>query len=245
MPSTPTATTDRLPNYLAPLPRQLENLALRCAWLIVIINLAGTAFGFWYYRFQLAQTPLVMWPFVPDSPAATLLVALSLAAWKLDLDIEWLHMLAFFGNTKLGLWTPFVQLFLNGPGGIEPWLYWFLIVSHLAMSLQSFLIYRYAEFSVGAVAVATVWYGFNDIVDYFVPLVGEFHHTFLRAELVDGTLNHALRAHALAAAAAVTLTLVATFLALATRVKKIELQRSPAPEQRGSATDSNGGGVEP
>jgi uncharacterized membrane protein YpjA len=186
-----------------------------------------------------------MWPFVPDSPAATLLVALSLAAWKLDLDIEWLHMLAFFGNTKLGLWTPFVQLFLNGPGGIEPWLYWFLIVSHLAMSLQSFLIYRYAEFSVGAVAVATVWYGFNDIVDYFVPLVGEFHHTFLRAELVDGTLNHALRAHDLAAAAAVTLTLVATFLALATRVKKIELQRSPAPEQRGSATDSNGGGVEP
>ena len=245
MPSTPTATTDRLPNYLAPLPRQLENLALRCAWLIVIINLAGTAFGFWYYRFQLAQTPLVMWPFVPDSPAATLLVALSLAAWKLDLDIEWLHMLAFFGNIKLGLWTPFVQLFLNGPGGIEPWLYWFLIVSHLAMSLQSFLIYRYAEFSVGAVAVATVWYGFNDIVDYFVPLVGEFHHTFLRAELVDGTLNHALRAHDLAAAAAVTLTLVATFLALATRVKKIELQRSPAPEQRGSATDSNGGGVEP
>ena len=245
MPSTPTATTDRLPNYLAPLPRQLENLALRCAWLIVIINLAGTAFGFWYYRFQLAQTPLVMWPFVPDSPAATLLVALSLAAWKLDLDIEWLHMLAFFGNTKLGLWTPFVQLFLNGPGGIEPWLYWFLIVSHLAMSLQSFLIYRYAEFSVGAVAVATVWYGFNDIVDYFVPLVGEFHHTFLRAELVDGTLNHALRAHDLAAAAAVTLTLVATFLALATRVKKIELQRSSTPEQRVSATDSNGGGVEP
>ncbi|WP_345784756.1 DUF1405 domain-containing protein [Halobellus ordinarius] len=245
MPSTPTATTDCLPNYLAPLPRQLENLALRYAWLIVIINLAGTAFGFWYYRFQLAQTPLVMWPFVPDSPAATLLVALSLAAWKLDLDIEWLHMLAFFGNIKLGLWTPFVQLFLNGPGGIEPWLYWFLIVSHLAMSLQSFLIYRYAEFSVGAVAVATVWYGFNDIVDYFVPLVGEFHHTFLRAELVDGTLNHALRAHDLAAAAAVTLTLVATFLALATRVKKIELQRSPAPEQRGSATDSNGGGVEP
>nr|WP_311173361.1 DUF1405 domain-containing protein [Halobellus sp. ZY16] len=234
-----------MPNYLAPLPRQLENLALRYAWLIVIINLAGTAFGFWYYRFQLAQTPLVMWPFVPDSPAATLLVALSLAAWKLDLDIEWLHMLAFFGNIKLGLWTPFVQLFLNGPGGIEPWLYWFLIVSHLAMSLQSFLIYRYAEFSVGAVAVATVWYGFNDIVDYFVPLVGEFHHTFLRAELVDGTLNHALRAHDLAAAAAVTLTLVATFLALATRVKKIELQRSPAPEQRGSATDSNGGGVEP
>jgi len=222
MPAIPTATTDRLPNYLAPLPRQLENLALRYAWLIVIINLAGTAFGFWYYRFQLAQTSFVMWPFVPDSPAATLFVALSLAAWKLDYDIEWLHMLAFFGNIKLGLWTPFVQLFLNGPGGIAPWLYWFLVVSHLAMSLQSFLIYRYAEFSVSAVAVATVWYGLNDIVDYFVPLVGEFHHTFLRAELVNGILDHSVQAHDFAAAAAVTLTLAATFLALATRVKKLE-----------------------
>ncbi|TQQ78433.1 DUF1405 domain-containing protein [Halonotius terrestris] len=222
MTSAPTATTNRLPSYLAPLPRRVEDFALRYAWVIVAINLAGTAFGFWYYRFQLAQTPIVMWPFVPDSPAATLFVALSLAAWKLDYDVEWLHMLAFFGNIKLGLWTPFVQLVLNGPGGIEPWLYWFLIVSHLAMSLQSFLIYRYAEFTVGAVAVTTVWYGLNDIVDYFAPLVGEFHHTFLRAELVNGALDHSMRAHDLAAAAAVTLTLAATFLALATRVKKLE-----------------------
>jgi uncharacterized membrane protein YpjA len=233
-----------LPAYLAPLPQRIEDIALRYAWVIVAINLAGTAFGFWYYRFQLAQTPLVMWPFVPDSPAATLFIALSLAAWKLDFDIEWLHMLAFFGNIKLGLWTPFVQLFLNGAGGIEPWLYWFLIVSHLAMSLQSFLIYRYAEFSIGAVAVATVWYGFNDLVDYFVPLVGDYHHTFLRAELVGAALDHSLRAHDLAAAAAVTLTLAATFLALATRVKKVELQRSSTTLGGDPPTDRPDGGVE-
>jgi uncharacterized membrane protein YpjA len=217
-----TISRDDLPLYLAPLPRRLEDFALRYAWLVVAINLAGTAFGFWYYRFQFTQTPFVMWPFVPDSPGATLLIALSLAAWKLDYDVEWLHMLAFFGNIKLGLWTPFVQLFLNGPSGIEPWLYWFLIVSHLAMSLQSFLIYRYAEFPVSAVAVATVWYGVNDVVDYFAPLIGRFHHTFLRAEFVNGALDHSVRGHDLAAVAAVTLTLTATFLALATRVKKLE-----------------------
>jgi uncharacterized membrane protein YpjA len=240
----PTVSRDDLPSYLAPLPRRLEDLALRYAWLIVAINLAGTAFGFWYYRFQLAQTPLMMWPFVPDSPAATLFVALSLAAWRLDCDVEWLHMLAFFGNIKLGLWTPFVQLVLNGPGGIEPWLYWFLIVSHLAMSLQSFLIYRYAKFSVGAVAIATVWYGFNDLVDYFVPLVGDYHHTFLRAELVGTTLDHSLRAHDLAAAAAVALTLAATFLALATRVKKVQLQRSSTTLEGNQPTDKPDGGLE-
>ena len=245
MTSAPTATTNRLPSYLAPLPRRVEDLALRYAWVIVAINLAGTAFGFWYYRFQLAQTPIVMWPFVPDSPTATLFIALSLTSWKLDYDVEWLHMLAFYGNIKLGLWTPFVQLVLNGPGGIEPWLYWFLIVSHLAMSLQSFLIYRYAEFTVGAVAVTTVWYGLNDIVDYFAPLVGEFHHTFLRAELANGALDHSVRAHDLAAAAAVTLTLAATFLALATRVKKLELQRSLTSEREASTAISNDEGLEP
>lgn len=99
------------------------------------------------------------------------------------------------------------------------------------MSLQSFLIYRYAEFPVGAVAVATVWYGFNDTVDYFAPLVREFNHTYLRAELVGGALDHSLRAHDLAAAAAVTLTLAATFLALATRVKKLEPRIIPLHER--------------
>lgn len=61
----------RLPAYLAPLPQRIKDIALRYAWGIVAINLAGGAFGFWYYRFRFAQTPIVMWPVVPDSPAAT------------------------------------------------------------------------------------------------------------------------------------------------------------------------------
>ena len=215
---------ESLPRYVAPLPRRLENFGLHLAWLVVAINLAGTAFGFWYYRFQLAATPVVAWPVVPDSPAATLFIALSLAAWKLDAG-RWaypVHALAFFGCIKLGGWTPYVQLFLNGPGGIAPWLYWFLVLSHLAMVVEAFLIYRYFDFPVWAVAVAVAWYGFNDFVDYFVPLVGDYHHTYLRAEFVPGGIDHALAAHDLAAAAAVLLTLLATFLALATRVKKLE-----------------------
>ena len=215
---------DALPRYVAPLPRPLENLGLNLAWLIVAVNLAGTAFGFWYYRFQFAATPAAAWPVVPDSPVATLLIALSLATWKLDVG-RWagaIHALAFFGCIKLGLWTPFVQLFLNGPGGIAAWLYYFLVLSHLAMAVEAFLIHRYFDFPVWAVAVAAAWYGFNDLVDYFAPLLGDYHHTYLRAEVVGGTLDHALAAHDLAAAAAVVLTLLATFLALATRVKKLE-----------------------
>jgi uncharacterized membrane protein YpjA len=222
-----------LPRYVAPLPRWLENVGLRLAWPIVAVNLLGTVFGFWYYggrpleagpplvEGQLGAAPLSAWPLIPDSPAATLFVGLSLAAWRLDREAEWLHALAFFGCIKLGFWTPYVQLVLNGPGGIAAWLYWFLILSHLAMVLEAFLIHRYASFPVPAVAVATAWYGLNDVVDYFWPVLDGPHHTVLRAEVVDGAIDHSLAAHDLAAACAVVLTVTAVFFALATRVEKL------------------------
>ena len=144
-------------------------------------------------------------------------------------------MLAFFGCIKLGAWTPFVLLVFPAeyPSGTlvelgtlgfvwEYGLYAFLVGSHLAMVVQAFLIHRYADFTVRAVAVALLWYGFNDVVDYFVPIVGEPHHTFLSAELVSGGLNHALPAHDVAAAGAVVLTMTCIFLALATRAWKLK-----------------------
>ena len=220
----PVPDAEPLPRYLAPLPDWLEEFGLRLLWPIVLVNLAGTAFGFWYYRFQFADTPVVAWPVVPDSPLATLFIALSLAAWRLDADRPWLHALAFFGCIKLGAWTPFVQLVVNGQGATPTWLYQFLIWSHAAMVVQAFLIQRYGEFPVRAVAVALAWYGLNDLVDYFVPVAGDPHHTLLAAELVDGRIDHSVAAHDTAAAAAVLLTMCCVFLALATRAWRLRLR---------------------
>ena len=223
-----------LPWYVAPLPGWLEDIGLRLAWPIVLVNLVGTLFGFWYYAGrplelsvggQLGAAPVAAYPLIPDSPVATLFIALSLAAWRLGYDADWLHALAFFGCIKLGLWTPYVQLFLNGPEGIPMWLYVFLVVSHLAMAVQAFLIYRYATFSVGVVAVPALWYGFNDVVDYFWPVLEGPHHTTLRAEVVVGGIDHTLPAHDFAAVCAVALTLLATFLALATRIETLKRQK--------------------
>jgi uncharacterized membrane protein YpjA len=226
--------SEGLPRYVAPLPRWLEDVGLRLAWPIVLVNLVGTLFGFWYYagrptglalEGQLGAAPLQAWVLIPDSPVATMFIGLSLAAWKLDWEADWLHVLAFFGCIKLGLWTPYVQLGLNGPEGIQLWLYLFLIGSHLAMAAEAFLIHRYAAFSVRAVAVAVAWYSFNDVVDYFWPIFDGPHHTWLRAEPFQNTgsglvPNHAVPAHDLAAACAVVLTILATFLALAMRIEK-------------------------
>ncbi|MFC6724997.1 DUF1405 domain-containing protein, partial [Halobium palmae] len=230
---------DPLPRWLAPLPRRLEEFGLRVAWVIVAINAVGTLFGFWYYGLtpiplstpvitgQLSLEPAVMWPLVPDSPTATLFIALSLALWKLGRSTEWVNALAFFGCWKLGLWTPFVLLaFADGfLAGTPLPMYLFLFFSHLAMVVQAFLVHRYSDFPVGAVAVAVLWYGGNDLVDYFVPLVGTPHHTLIPGQAVNaaGYFTHPPAIHNLAAGGAVLLTLTATFLALATRVKKLEL----------------------
>lgn len=219
-------TGSALPYWLAPLPSRIEEFALRYAWAIVAINLAGTAFGFWYYRFQFGGTPLAMWPWVPDSPLATLFMALSLALWKLDRPSELVNALAFYGNVKLGLWTPFVLLAFNDAflAINSPPMYAFLVISHLGMVVQAFLIHRYSEFSIPAVAGALAWYSFDLTVDYFVPIVGGPHHTALPfADPTAVSMPGNATAFQVAAVGATLLTIWITFLALSTRAEKARL----------------------
>ncbi len=215
---------ESLPRWVAPLPQALEDVAFRFVWVIVAINLLGTAFGFWYYRFQFQRLPVEMWAFVPDSPGATLLIALALAAWAVGKQSDTLTALAFFGNIKLGLWTPYVLLvfypgFLANSG---PAMYAFLLVSHLGMAVQAFVLYRITDFPIKAVAVATAWYTLDLLMDYFVPLVGDVTHTSLPYAGSQPWFTTTVLQ--VAAAGAVVLTVVPVFLALATRVAKLRLR---------------------
>jgi uncharacterized membrane protein YpjA len=225
---------EALPWYVAPVPEAVEDLGLRLVWLVVATNVLGTTFGFYYYGInplvpgfvegQFALEPVVMWPLVPDSPVATAFIALAFGAWALGRRNEYLTALAFFGCLKLGAWTPFVLLAFKADFAYVHWaMYNFLFWSHLAMVLQGFVLHRIGDFPVKAVAVAVAWYLLNDVVDYFVPVVGDPHHTLVPAEeITTSGVVHTPGPHRLAAAAAVTLTVLATFLALATRVKKLE-----------------------
>jgi uncharacterized membrane protein YpjA len=230
-----------LPRWVAPLPAAVENLGLHLAPLVVAVNLAGTAFGFWYYRFQFSVESPFVWPLVPDSPLATLFAALAFFLWWRGRPSEYVTALAFFGCWKLGLWTPYVlAVFADGflatvaPPGLAiallgadvavPAMYGFLFVSHLAMVVQAFVLHRISGFPVRAVVVAVAWYGLNDVVDYFIPVVGSPHHTLLPAqEIVDGLATHPSPTHEIAAAGAVVLTLSAAVVTLSTRVYSLEL----------------------
>lgn len=208
----------QLPRYLAPIPHWLENIALHLVWLLVLINLAGTAFGFWYYRFQFIETPIVMWPFVPDSPLATFFIACSLCLFALGRSNELVNALAVFGCIKLGLWTPYVLLaFFPAWGYLHPAMYNFLFWSHLLMAVQAFGVHRYADFPRWAVGVALLWYTVDLIVDYFYPIVGNPHHTAL--PLPDPQLWFGMTVLQVAAIGAIVLTVIPPLLMLAIRRK--------------------------
>jgi len=164
-------SADRLPRWLSPVPRWLENLGLRLVPAIIIINVLGTLFGFWYYGFhpipqtdplitwQFASEPVIMWPFVPDSPLATLFIALAFFTWWRGKTNEYLAALAFFGCWKLGLWTPYVLTVFADAFLSVTWtpLYLFLFISHLGMVIEAFVLHRIADFPIRAVGVALIW----------------------------------------------------------------------------------------
>jgi len=208
-----------------PPPKALEDIAFRFVWVIVAINLLGTAFGFWYYRFQFRELPVEMWAFIPDSPGATLLIALALAAWALGRSSDTLATLAFFGNVKLGLWTPYVLVvfypaFLANSG---PAMYAFLLVSHLGMVVQAFVLHRITDFPLKAVGIATAWYTVDLLMDYFVPVIGEVTHTSIPYLDTEPWFTTTVLQVA-AAAGAVALTVIPLFWALATRVATLQIR---------------------
>ena len=209
---------DPLPRWVAPLPKRLEDVAYRFVWVIVAINLAGTAFGFWYYRFQFSRVPPEMWMFVPDSPLATLLIALALASWAVGKPNDYLAALAFFGNVKLGLWTPYVLVaFAPGfLGGSSTPMYAFLLVSHLAMVVQAFVLHRMTDFPMKAVGVAVAWYTVDLLMDYFVPVTGDVTHTPLPYAGSEPWFTTTVLQ--VAAAGAVVLTVIPIVWMLGTRV---------------------------
>ena len=217
-----------IPRWLSPVPTKLEDLGLRLVWLVVAINLAGTAFGFWYYRAQFAATPAEMWLFVPDSPMATLFIAGAFTLWGLDRSNDTLTALAFFGNIKLGLWTPWVLLvFAEEFLAFTPLpLYGFLLVSHLAMVVQALVLHRITDFPVRAVGLALLWYTIDLTVDYFIPVVGEPHHTVIPLAR-ETPVALGATAVQLAGWAAVVLTIIPLLWALATRIETVAPTAEP------------------
>lgn len=142
------------------------------------INLAGSAYGFWWYRDQLRATPLKYWLVVPDSPGSTLLFSFFLLALltgagtvREDRARGWLGVLgafAFVSNMKYGLWTAIVLPQAGIVTGYWTFDHVHLSLSHAGMWVQGFLYAHSFRPGLAPALAAWAWMYLQDLLDYWL-----------------------------------------------------------------------------
>lgn len=154
-------------------------------WALLIINLFGSIYGFYWYRSQLMATPLWQWLIVPDSPGSTFLLVIWLALMLKGVDwrrpgMQWLGAIAFVSNMKYGLWTATV---LPQAGMKFGWEFDFvhLSLSHAGMWLQAIIFSRYYRPALLPAVGALLFMWCQDLIDYkllmthpTLPYISEF-----------------------------------------------------------------------
>lgn len=127
---------------------------------LVAVDVVGFLAGMYFYWPQMLGTNPLLWLFIPDCPLYVLLAAL---LYLRVLDGGLLRFVTAVGLLKYGLWTLFALLSFST--------YYFstfmglvLVIEHIGMAAQFFLLVRAQDTKF--VLPATVWFLFNDLVDY-------------------------------------------------------------------------------
>jgi uncharacterized membrane protein YpjA len=138
--------------------------------IIIIVNLLGSVIGFYYYYPQLSSSPLYLWPFIPDCPLYTLLVAAILITFILSTkSSDILSFISSIGLAKYGTWTVVVVLgFSQFYFSIDQNMYTILACMHILMALEFVLPLSIMKgIKRSYIAVAFLWFFLNDFVDYY------------------------------------------------------------------------------
>lgn len=139
-------------------------------WLLLIINLLGTIYGFIWYGNQLADTPAYLRIFVPDSPTGSGLFTLVLFTYLVGRHIPILEALAGITNFKYGVWAVAVIVAGWMFGNEIRWQDIMLMVSHTGMAVESVLYSRFYKLSWLPVGIAALWTLNNDFLDYVMDI---------------------------------------------------------------------------
>ncbi|WP_409276300.1 DUF1405 domain-containing protein [Neobacillus sp. SCS-31] len=135
-------------------------------WLLLIVNILGTAYGYYWYDGQLEQTPSIFLAFVPDSPTASLFFVFVLIAFLWGKNWPLVEALAIVTLIKYGIWAVVMNLLVLAVTGDLGWLGWMLVGSHFAMAVQGLLYAPFYRIKWWHLAAASVWTLHNDVIDY-------------------------------------------------------------------------------
>ncbi|MDF2067165.1 DUF1405 domain-containing protein [Bacillus sp. Cr_A10] len=135
-------------------------------WLLFLVNLLGTIYGYYWYESQLSITEPKFYLFVPDSPTASLFFTIALLGWLLKKNWKLIEVLALITLVKYGLWAVVMNLWTYVETGSIGWMGWMLVASHFAMALQAILYMPFYKFRWVHILIASIWTLHNDIIDY-------------------------------------------------------------------------------
>ncbi|MCC3358342.1 DUF1405 domain-containing protein [Bacillus sp. REN16] len=155
-------------------------------WILLLINIPGTIYGYIWYDSQLNITPPKFLIFVPDSPTASLFFCFVLIAFLLRKNWPLIEALAIVTLFKYGIWAVVMNILTYFVDGLNIYGY-MLIFSHLGMAIQGLLYAPYYRIKPIHLVIAAVWTLHNDVIDYvffmmpryrdldqYIPQIGYF-----------------------------------------------------------------------
>ncbi|MEH6991811.1 DUF1405 domain-containing protein [Neobacillus drentensis] len=143
--------------------------------LLLIINIAGTVYGYVWYGWQLKETPAIFLIFVPDSPTASLFFVFVVAAFLLKKNWPLMEALAIVTLFKYGIWAVVMNLLVFFAQGELDWIGVMLIFSHFAMAVQAILYSPFYRFKWWHLIVTAIWTLHNDVIDYVFFMLPRYH----------------------------------------------------------------------
>jgi uncharacterized membrane protein YpjA len=142
--------------------------------LLLLVNIAGTAYGYYWYGWQLAETPSVFLPFVPDSPTASLFFVFVIIAFLLKKNWPLAEALAVVTLFKYGIWAVVMNLLVYFVEGKLDLTGYMLMASHFAMAVQGLLYAPFYRFKQSHLFIAAVWVLHDIVIDYVFGMMPSY-----------------------------------------------------------------------
>jgi uncharacterized membrane protein YpjA len=140
-------------------------------YFLIISNLAGTLYGFYYYKYQLMNSSIIFWPLITDCPNASLFFSVSAILIVLGKKKDGFSYFAASNMFKYGVWT-MVTLLYHSDYFFSPerWLlYSGIFVTHFILLMESIPVAATIEkISLKGSFFTLSWLLFNDFSDYIL-----------------------------------------------------------------------------
>jgi len=134
---------------------------------ILITNVLGTIYGWYYYKNQLLNSPFYFWIFIVDCPNSTLFFSVALYLTIKGKRNDFLNFFASANLIKYGIWTCFVLLFHRSYFfTVNSTLYSAIFVTHALLVVQGILFANATRFNKYCY-LTLLWFFVNDYLDYF------------------------------------------------------------------------------